>query len=670
MARTPPDPQIVKLSEKERDAFTHWLTNELTQALQARSQVIQDGGLIDVWQGLYEQAPRPRQSRSRPDAADLASYIPTEYVDSMAARLSDALLGVSPICTVEGWGEASHRAAKVEAFHEWQARNERLKTVATKAIRKGLIEGNGIVEVIEQVGMRKTRGPMQAAVMVDAFNAPILHPETMELQPRIDNGKVVPHDGNPDAPYLDLQVEKRSYIGRGPQHRILSCKDFLYLPVHAHDRSEVWGYAKRFWKRVPELEALVDAGIYEKGSVEKLNHGAERMPRTEQQRQGLEIAPQEGPTVEKELWEVHLYHDIDDDGIEEWLIATVSIDHTACLRIAFDNIEQARFVDFCPFPREDSVWGYSFVGHKLWTLTDEHTALRNMKADRQAMAVGAPILRMSTSTWDPDDQPFGPFQVIDIRSKDELTQMPIADVPASTIESERDIHAAAERIVGLNDAATIGVTPSTNPSATQIATVAQASYVRVKSPLDSLRETLEDWYQLRHTLWERALSAQDEGMEAPQSMAQGLSRRGISLPTDGPFKFTAADLKGKWQFVPYGSVETANRQLRAQNFNNFVGQVLPALMKLSPAFAAMFQNNPQAAMELFEQALRVHDVPNAQVFLQQTPGVAAPQGVMPQAPPGMPPMLQQGLPALMAMLQGGQVPPGMPPMAAEPQMIQ
>lgn len=656
----PPDPQALPFAKDEggrgltKRAFTDWLCQELTAAKDARAAHIADGGYIDTWHGMYEQAERPRAAKPWPDAADLASYIPTEKVDALRARLVQIVFGGEPLCTVEGIGESSERVAKVEAFHQWKAEDERLQTYVAKSIHVGLIEGTGVLEVTERHGMRKTRGPFRAAMHRDEYLRPILG-DDLQPQPAMDaSGKLTPWSGDETEPYVEVTRESVDYVGRGPQYRVLSLKDFLFLPGHAEDMGDVWGFAKRFYMRLPDLQQRVKQGLYDAAAVEAMGTDGERVQRPEHDRQGVTIAAQEGRTAEKELWEVHLLCDIDGDDIEEWCVVCLSVQHQVLLRASFDTLEQVRYVPFTPFPHPKSVYGYSFVGKKILTISDEHTALRNMKADRQALALNAPILRESTSIWDPEDAQWGPSAVIDVRSVNEIKQLQISDVPASTYQSEQTILGAAERVTGLNDASVSGVTPDTKRTATEIAATSNASFVRVDEPASYLQEALEDLYVLRHLLWTRALQAEDDGLVPPERVMVGLQSQGLTLPTDGPFRFTAADLHGYFRFKPRGSSATADKLKLRQDLAEFISIALPALMKLFPMQAQQIMANSQAFYEFLEQALRLYGFTNLQSVLRQ-----------PEAPNGqpMPPMLAQGLPGIMGLLSGGGAPGAPAPMA-------
>src|SRR5712671_7682896 len=121
------DPFSIRLSDDKQRDFTQWLTQEIIAGCDARSRYMADGGLYDTWHAMYDQAERPRDP-AYPDSAYLASWLPTEKTDALKARLVQILFGSDPICTVEGWGEKPERAALVEAFHQWKADDERLRS--------------------------------------------------------------------------------------------------------------------------------------------------------------------------------------------------------------------------------------------------------------------------------------------------------------------------------------------------------------------------------------------------------------------------------------------------------------------------------------------------------------------------------------------------------------
>lgn len=661
------DPFKIKLDAKRSTDFTHWLCDELTGAMDARSRFTSDGGLYDTWHGLYEQAERPRNN-AYPDSADLASWLPTEKTDALKGRLVQILFGNDPICAVEGWGERPERASLVEAFHQWKAEDERLRSWVDKTVLNALIEQNGILEIGERRTLRKFqgRGKFQAVMdqgvlQLDADGKP---------RPALDDQqKLIPWNGADTMPSVELSYEERALVCAGPQYRVLSGKDFCYLPAHARDMSEVWGFAKRIFKRLPELQQAAAQGVYDADAVAALGTGGEREATRTETRAGVTIAPQDGPTAEKELWEVQLIYDIDGDGVEEWLLVTISVTHARLLRLEMDDLHQTRYLSFTPFPNPLSVWGHSFVGQKLWTTTEEHTAYRNMAADGTALAVSAPVMRLSSALWKPDQQPWGARAVIDVRDFREIQQAVVKDVPQSVFVHLSRVEQAAERLSGLNDSAVIGATTvGEKPTATEVQSSAHASFVRVEDPLHYLQEFLQDVYTMRQRIWVKTLEADPTGMLVPQQKLVGLETRGLTLPKDGPFRVRAQDLDGDWKFTPTGSTETSDPHRQQQNFNAFMAQALPMMLQMFPGLAAQFQQNPKIGDLLLQQALRLYKMRDLGPLLtSQGAPMPAPGMPMGGAPGGM------DFAGLLSQLSSGQTSagasPAAPPAAMPPPML-
>jgi hypothetical protein len=135
----------------------------------------------------------------------------------------------------------------------------------------------------------------------------------------------------------------------------------------------VWGYAKRFWRRIPELEAREQEGLY--SNVDQLSGVSDRSFAQQNLEAGQSVAPQSDETVEKELWECVVLCDLDGDGLEEWYVITLSTVSRVILRIQHDDLGIIRYRLFTPFPRTNSLYGYSFAG-KLASLAEEHMAIR------------------------------------------------------------------------------------------------------------------------------------------------------------------------------------------------------------------------------------------------------------------------------------------------------
>lgn len=588
------DPFEARLSDDERQALARELSRRLDDELSARATVIGEGGDLDYWHFLYEGGDR-RLSKNTPwpGAANLTSYLVTEKVDALRARLVQTIF-TEPIWIVEGWGESASRAPAVEAFHQWKAEEERLQAAVSRALHNALIEGTGVLEVAERSERRRIRRPMQVALEPSSQGGLVFDESG---QPRLA-GSEPTEPSDPLSPSALAIVDQMVRVRTGPQYRVLSLRDFLILPGHARDRSEVWGWAKRFYRRLPELRLREEQGIYR--GVDELGEGDERALTARDLRLGQTLAPHEGPTAEKELWEINLLRDLDGDGIEEWYLVTLSRTKQHILRIQFDDLGLPRYILFTPFPRSDSLYGYSFVGHKISTIAEEHTAIRNAIADRSALVNSAPLKRVQGALWDPYEVPFGPRAVIDVRDPNEVQPMVIPDVPGSMIDRERTIIAAAERVTGLNDA-TLGVNPQADRTLGEFQMVLQQSFVRIGESIRYIQESMEDLWTLRHEIYKRALRDTDEGELAPKRVLVALEERGFTLPNG---RFLVSLLEGTFRGKPRGSVETADLDRQRADFNAFMG-ILAQLAQTQPLLARHLQQ-PQVLRSILLQAARVY----------------------------------------------------------------
>src|SRR5687768_18565888 len=105
MARQTPEQTAwdVKLTADKRQEIADWICRELQNAIDNRPIPIPE---IRYWWTVYEQGRTRAQNTPWQDAADLTSYLGTEKVDALKARVMKTVM-VDPVWTVEGWGSAS-----------------------------------------------------------------------------------------------------------------------------------------------------------------------------------------------------------------------------------------------------------------------------------------------------------------------------------------------------------------------------------------------------------------------------------------------------------------------------------------------------------------------------------------------------------------------------------
>ena len=662
MARTPKQTAWdVTLSQDKRDDLAEWLCNEIINAEAARSIPLPD---VEYWWTLYEQG-RTRSAAAMPwqDAADLTSYLGTEKVDALRARIMRTIF-VDPIWTVEGWGASSKKAPFVEDFHQWQAESEGLQATLARVIHQSLVETRGVLEVYEETTMRVVRKTIQAKLAMTPDGQFQLD---AKLQPVLEKDE----DGN----YIEVMDTEGGAIGtgetvidapervrKGPGYRVLDYRHFLVLPGHAREKADIWGYAKFFPKRWDQLEEDAKQGIYDTAQVKAIHDSNEVTSVTTPAGMPEPVASQEGPTAQKELWEVQFLRNLDGKGLR-WYVATVHVPSRTILRLKHEDRAAHRYILFVPFPRTDkSHEGYSFIGHKLITTIEEHTAWRNMLADRASMEISAPIKRLTGALWDPDLVPFGPKAVIDVRDMREVEAMQLPPAMNGAINREQEIVQASERVAGINDVA-LGQVPENSRTLGEVNLVAEQSFVRMDEVIKNLQESMEDLGQVRHAIWLNCVKEYGaKGMPMPASLQQptaapnnqmpGLDARGGAVDTA---MITVEMLEGTFRFKPRGSTETADKSRQRADQIQFL-QALGIAQQTWPALAMVIGGNVEAAKSVVEQLLRLFNMPDKQAWLgdpSQWQKMLMPPPMM-GMPPGMPGMLPQGMP------QGTGAPPMMP----------
>jgi len=654
MAKKPKDTAWdVKLNDEKRETFTQWLCDEILNAEANRTVPVED---VQYWWKLYQQD-RTRESAPWQDAADLTSYIGTEKADALKARVMRTLW-VDPVYTVEGWGPSAKKAPFVEDFHQWQLELEGLQGFLARVMLASLIEPRAVLEVYEDTTVRMERKEITAQIALTPDGQFQLDKDLQPVFAKDAEGNFIEVFDNEGGTIGTgtVVIDDPQRVRRGPGYRVLSYEHFLVLPGHAREKADIWGYAKRFTKRWDVLKEAAAQGMYDKTAIEALTDSSDVQSATSPSGEAIPVAVQQGRTAEKELWEVQLLHDFG-QGLR-WYVATVHVGQRQLLRIKHDDLGKGRYIVFVPFPRTDRCHeGYSFVGHKMLTVIEEHTAWRNFLADHAAKVISAPVKRLTGALWDPDDQPMGPKAVIDVRDMNEVQAMDMPDLSNAASRREQEVVGAAERVAGINDVAS-GTTPQQTRTLGETNLVAEQSFVRMDDVIKALLEPMEELGQVRHEIWKRTLKDQGEnGMPAPDSLMAG---RGGDV-TKGAETITAEMLDGTFRFKPRGSTENADISRQRADYMSFL-QSLGLLMKTWPAMVQIVGANLPAAKSALEQALRLFRIPDKQAWVgndQQWQALPPPPidpmtgQPMPQGPPGLPP----GMPPEIAGMLG----PGGPP---------
>jgi hypothetical protein len=643
----------ITLTAEARSQLASDLCREIQDALDARSTMINDGGLIDLADWFYEQGRTDPKDRPFPGAADLTSYFITENVDALRSRLMKAVFGVRPFAFVEGWGQDAKKAPFVEEFTDWQVRKSGLRSELAKTIHGALIEDGYILEVSERVETRRIVEQIDVALEVGPDGQAVFANGEPALQ-KDDAGEFVPAQEGQPAAKIERDYVKLKRLG--PQYDAISLKDFVFLPGHAKSQKQVYGYAYRFFDRLATLKEKAKDGVYEAEAVDALGENSDRDAAAIPANVDT-VAYQEGAAIEKELFQVSLKRDLDKDGREEWYLLTVHLPTRTLLRCKLDTfvmkVGRPRCVPFMLFPRRNSVYGYSYSLDKLLTLAEEHTAIRNMIADRSSLTTNAPMKVLRGALWDPHTQPIGVGRVITVGEMNEVQPMQIPDVPASAPMQQNILIQAKERVGGLSDSF-VGVLSQEQRTLGEQRLVAGGSAVRVDEVMGHLHAAIAEVLLLTLAIWVETLEADKKGVEAPQSVMQSLAAKGSEL-TDG--KFTADQLKGDFAFEPYGSDSNADPTQARNNFNNGM-MALANLAKVVPGLQPIFASQAVGkwVLEQWARTFNVHDrqpfydafqsaPPMPQASPTGGPGQMAspqpgpPQGAQAGGPPGIPPEL-------------------------------
>lgn len=637
MARkTKRDPFEVRLSEQATDDLKQFLIREIDYAIMARLAVVGDDGLLDDAHMKYLGGDGTlTKDTPWPGAANLGSPIVTEHVDAMRARIM-ATVFTDPIWIVEGFGKAADRAWLVEEFHQWKADQTKLQPAIGRAVHNSLIEGTGVLEVSDRVVMRKGLKQIKAKVQTDPTTGHLLLGPNGQAQPDThpDTGKFQEED-DPQKASLNMVVEDLVRAADGPTYRVNSLKDFYILPGSATEKEDIWGYAKRVFRRLGDLKSREKDGYYK--NVDDLGGPAssERMGGTggvsdinSLARQGQDIAPQDSETsAEKEIWELTLLLDLDDDGYEEWYVITWSQSYQTILRVQYQNYDTPSYIILTPFPRPNSVYGFSYAKDKLGSLYDEHVALRNIFMDRSNLKTNQPLMQTEGGLWNPALKPWGPGRVINVRDLNEIKEFTLSDVPQSVPLMMKEVLSSAERISGMNDTTT-GQTSGGNTTATEVKLVTQQSWIRIDEVVKNLQQSLEDLFQILNTIWTAKLRETPEPW--PGDMQVSMTQRAIQM---GPM-ITADVLDGPFRGKPRGSVESSDlSQMRV----DFV-QLMTALTQLSQTVPVVKErlNDPNVIRSIFTQLARVYRWPDRANLVNGFTGIGAPpipRPTKPQDPP-------------------------------------
>lgn len=642
------DPFDVKLSAEQLKAVTQRLVDEIRTGKQARCLVMDDLGLIDFAYSLYEQRSQQGISRDTPryGSADLTSPIGTENVDALSSRAAHTIFKQEPLWIVEGLGDSAKKAPVVEEYMQWRQEAMRLQQTCKRGMTAALVETGAVLEVCEDVERTISRQSVIAKVKRNSVdNSIVLDAKGLPLPEMDDEAKPVPATAE-DQDTVEVHHVYPEYRRRGAYVRVRSMKDFMMLPNHAFDDREVWGHATRFWLPLADMLRKAEDKEYKAEAVALCGGDTqERQQTSEADRANVAVGYTPGYNMgEKELWRVQCWLDLDGNGLACY-IAIVSELHSQILSLKYDWLNSFRTVYLNPYPCPYSVYGYSMILTKLLTTIEEHTAWRNMNADRGTLKSNAPMKRLHGSQWDPSIQPFGAGEVIDVANMNEILPFEFDDVTVQAVQKESQCVIDAQRLIGMNDIA-IGQVSEKSRTLGENQMATQQSFVRTDDPIANINEALEEVGRLIHAIEVRTLREIGDGMAAPSTVTQKLQQYGADSTFDGTF--TADMIDGQFRFKPRGSSDTADPNLRKKNMADMIG-AMEVLAKVSPPIQARMAS-PQFADAQMQMLVDEYRPRDRAAFLAPLAPPPMPTGA-PGMPPGAPPGPQFGGQMVQQMMQ-------------------
>jgi hypothetical protein len=305
-------------------------------------------------------------------------------------------------------------------------------------------------------------------------------------------------------------------------------------------------------------------------------------------------------------------------------LAVVSEQHGVILDLRQDWLQRWRTVYANPYPCPYAVYGYSLILTKLLTTIEEHTAWRNMNADRATLKSNAPMRKLRGEDWDPEAQPFAAGTVITVSDMKGVEPFPFDDVTEQALNKEQGCVADAQRILGLNDIA-IGQVSAKARTLGENELATRESFTRTDDPIGNLQEAFEELGSVIHAIEVQTLKDMDDGRQTPATVTDAVKRADTSY--DGRVTWQMID--GHYRFKPRGSVESADPNQRLKMLVDGIG-LLANWAKLNPQIAARMQTPEfgDALMQMFVTEFKPRD---KQPFLKPV------QPAPPMLPPGMPP---------------------------------
>jgi len=258
------------------------------------------------------------------------------------------------------------------------------------------------------------------------------------------------------------------------------------------DDAYMCGFRSRF--RKPQIDLKVRQDLYDKEEAEKLTQPDEVDEATKRraEAQGKEIkkTEYEGPY---EIWQLHMYYDVDEDGEEDDIVISYHRNTGAILRCIYNPLFKKfrPFQDFIFYPTEYCSDGEG-ICEILEPLQKVADTITNQRLDTMTL-MNAPWIFVRAGAGIDDLKP-SPGKVTPINDELEgaikIIQHP--GPPPVTFQSEDRINAYADRAVGITPAV-MGISTAERPVAKETLALQQEANKKFKAGIDNLRDKFTEF---------------------------------------------------------------------------------------------------------------------------------------------------------------------------------
>lgn len=450
----------IRLSKDMEAQFKNFLDQEIREALNDRTEF--DDNLAR-WQEVYN-APPATEVKDFPlaNSANLTVPVIKEAVNTLTAQLSQTVITPTPKWVIKTDSD------------EWKMFTGILERFLDRAAREDLNVDDAFETWILEGGKYGTA--------------------IVEVTHAYDKRQWMVYGRDGKTAYMEERVFKE-----GPELVNVPLQNFI-LPFTSNSIQDARWVAKRFRKTSVELHVMEANGFF--GNLSKvLIEDADNQPQgdaleevVEEKHRDLQDADP-GHEDSFEFFEWWGRYDIGDGkggkgkGQESELLVYYHMKSRSIARIQYHPYWHGErpFVEFIYFPVEYRFYGQG-ICEQLEELQEEISTIHNQRLDGSSTANVKPVLsrRLASSLKSGDALFTGQVIEVDDPTSD-VMPLKLSDTPPSTVLNEQITRGYVERLVGLNEASSRGVQPTSRTTATAQSLLLQESKQRFDQTIRKLR---------------------------------------------------------------------------------------------------------------------------------------------------------------------------------------